>query len=159
MYSDVIFLVTLTLDIRSKKSNESVVAYLLSWFLTGLRISVSHLSMAWYGVSFISSIGRRRLSFLRNLRRPCTILRPIIDSIYPCNRHLDNNFIICNEDNYVNNTLDGFSNCPQPVRLTMKLESDSGFHFLDVLVKKESDGSLQRSWYGKPRWNGQYTNF
>lgn len=120
---------------------------------------VSHLSMAWYSESFISIIGLRWLSFLGNLRRPCTILRPIIDSIYPYNRYLDNDFIICNEDNYVNNILDEFSNYPQPVRLKMKLEYDSGFHFLDVLVKKKSDGSLQRSWYGKPRWNGQYTNF
>ena len=41
----------------------------------------------------------------------------------------------------------------------MEMETDDSLPFLDVMLHRRPDGSLQRSVYRKPTWTGQYLRF
>ncbi|CAH8855958.1 unnamed protein product, partial [Trichobilharzia szidati] len=72
---------------------------------------------------------------------------------------MDDTFIICDDNTDIELITKEFNSCHHAIKFTSESENNSEFHFLDVFLKRRSDGSLQRSIYRKPTWNGQYTNF
>ena len=74
-------------------------------------------------------------------------------------RYVDDTFILCDNRTDINKLLNIFNGAHHLIKFTMESESNQTLPFLDVLLVKRPDGSLQRSVYRKPTWTGQYINF
>ena len=57
---------------------------------------------------------------------------------------MDDTFIIREEDIDRNEILNRFINYHHSPQFTLEAEANQGFHFLDVRLKRRSDGSLQK---------------
>lgn len=75
------------------------------------------------------------------------VLRSIIERYHLYKRYMYNTFIICKEDRNLNEILNRFSNCHHSLQFNLEAEANEEFHFLDVRLKRTSDGSLQGSIY------------
>ena len=87
------------------------------------------------------------------------ILKPTIDQFTIYKRYMDDIFIITEEKSDHSYLLKIFNDSNSSVKFTVEEETNAALPFLDVLVSKRSDGTLQRTVYRKPTWNGQLTNF
>ena len=74
-------------------------------------------------------------------------------------RYVDDGFLIVDNNENVNNLLSLFNNLHANITFTVEFEKCGKLPFLDVLLQRNSDGSIGRSVYRKPTWTGLYTNF
>ena len=74
-------------------------------------------------------------------------------------RYVDDVFIILDNHTDISPVLELFNNAHPAIRFTSELENNGVLNFLDVLLSKRPDGSLQRSVFRKSTWTGQYTHF
>ena len=74
-------------------------------------------------------------------------------------RYVDDIIIFCASKNEAGELCDVFNGLHPRISFTLELESQSSISFLDVLLKRRSDGSIQRCVHRKNTWKGQYINF
>jgi hypothetical protein len=74
-------------------------------------------------------------------------------------RYVDDIFITCSAEVKVLELLDEFNRAHHAINFTMEEESCGQLSFLDVLLCRRKDGTIERSVYRKPTWIGQYIHF
>jgi hypothetical protein len=74
-------------------------------------------------------------------------------------RYVDDIFIVCSSEVNVNKLLEEFNQAHRAIRFTMEEESNGQIPFLDVLLCRKEDGTIERKVYRKPTWIGQYIHF
>ena len=74
-------------------------------------------------------------------------------------RYVDDILVLTDSENQASDLLDKLNCCHRNLRFTMEMEKDDCLPFLDILLRRRPDGSLQRSVYRKPTWTGQYLRF
>ena len=73
-------------------------------------------------------------------------------------RYVDDTYVVINKDNVKEFT--DHINCQNPyIKFTNDPEKDGQLPFLDTLVKRQPNGSLQVSEYRKPTYTDQYLAF
>ena len=87
------------------------------------------------------------------------VLKSTINRCKLYRRYVDD--ILCFIDENVNlSILNRIFNSAHPnIKFTFEEETDNQIPFLDVLLSRRSDGSIQRSVYRKPTWTSQYIHF
>ncbi|VDP69703.1 unnamed protein product [Echinostoma caproni] len=85
--------------------------------------------------------------------------RTTIDSLPFYCRYADDIFFLTHEKISLEMLLRKFNEAHAAITFTSEVESGDTFHFLDVNLKRRSDGYLNRSVYRKPTWTGQYIHF
>ena len=80
---------------------------------------------------------------------PVTAICQVIDDI----------LLVCDNQTEANTLLTEFNGLHPNLRLTSEQESSNSIPFLDILITRREDGSIQRSIYRKSTWTGQYLNF
>lgn len=74
-------------------------------------------------------------------------------------RYVDDTFVIWQHgETHLNNFLDHLNTLHPKIKFTMEVETDNQLPFLDVLVKKKSDGSLSHTVYRKSTHTDRYLN-
>ena len=74
-------------------------------------------------------------------------------------RYADDILLVCDNQTEANTLLAEFNSLHPNLRLTSEQESFNSISFLDILITRREDGSIQRSIYRKFTWTGQYLNF
>ena len=74
-------------------------------------------------------------------------------------RYVDDIIIIGDKCEDVNRLLKELNTSQKHISLTCEEEKNNQLPFLDILISRRGDGSIQRSIYRKPTWTGQYLNF
>jgi hypothetical protein len=74
-------------------------------------------------------------------------------------RYVDDILLITNSRQQAEEIMNIFNELHPNIKLTMELESNNSLAFLDLLLKRSQDGSIQRSVYRKATWSGQYLHF
>jgi hypothetical protein len=74
-------------------------------------------------------------------------------------RYVDDIILITNSRQQAEEFLDELNHLHPNIKLTIEHERDDTLPFLDLLLKRNSDGSIQRSVYRKATWSGQYLHF
>ena len=74
-------------------------------------------------------------------------------------RYVDDTLLICDNQTQAMGLVDAFNNTHPHLRVTVEHESNGHLSFLDVNLKRRSDGTIETSVYRKPTWNGQYTHY
>ena len=74
-------------------------------------------------------------------------------------RYVDDILLVCDNQTEANTLLAEFNSLHPNLRLTSEQESFNSISFLDILITRREDGSIQRSIYRKSTWTGQYLNF
>ena len=74
-------------------------------------------------------------------------------------RYVDDTFIICDMKTDIEEIIDSFNKAHEAISFTYELEANDSIHFLDILLSRRPDGTIQRRQYRKPTWVGQYTHF
>ncbi|CAH8586016.1 unnamed protein product [Dicrocoelium dendriticum] len=86
-------------------------------------------------------------------------MRAAIDLFDRYHRYMDDIFVVVDKHVNLEEILDHFNRVHAAVQFTYEKESDNRLPYLDVLLTRRPDGSIQRQVYRKPTWIGQYTNF
>jgi hypothetical protein len=74
-------------------------------------------------------------------------------------RYVDDILVITNGRQHTEQLVDVFNHLHPNIKLTVEHEQDDSLPFLDLLLKRNPDGSIKRSEYRKATWSGQYLNF
>jgi hypothetical protein len=74
-------------------------------------------------------------------------------------RYVDDIFITCSTEVNVEQLLEQFNTAHHAINFTMEEESGGQLPFLDVLLCRREDGTIERRVHRKPTWNGQYIHF
>jgi predicted GIY-YIG superfamily endonuclease len=74
-------------------------------------------------------------------------------------RYVDDTFVLCPASQDIDHLLVACNNAHPSIQFTMEKEEGGALPFLDVLLKRRENGTLQRSVYRKASWVGQYINF
>nr|VZI46743.1 unnamed protein product [Spirometra erinaceieuropaei] len=82
-----------------------------------------------------------------------------IDKLKHYGRYVDDIFAIATAETDVATLLDAANQAHPSIKFTLEMEAAGSLPFLDVLLSRRPDGSVQRSVYRKKTWSGQYTNF
>lgn len=72
--------------------------------------------------------------------------------------YVDDTLLSC-PSNKVNDLLLYFNNFHEKIRFTMEIESNKSIPFLDVMVIRQTDGTLRTNWYTKPTSSGRVINY
>ena len=88
-----------------------------------------------------------------------TNLAEQISKLHFYSRYVDDTFILCDTKVDTNELLSTFNGAHSSLKFTMEKESNGEIPFLDVLLRRRPDGSLQRRVYHKSTWSGQYLHF
>ena len=86
-------------------------------------------------------------------------LKAHIDTLPLYKRYLDDILIFAKDPHQVQHLLSIFNSVHPNVTFTCELEQNNKLPFLDVLITRNSNGSMSRSVYRKPTWTGMYLNF
>jgi hypothetical protein len=95
--------------------------------------------------------------FMSKLER--TVLRQHIQDCQLYCRYVDDIFIIHPDSTNTSVMLDSFNNAHPAIQFTSEFEKLNCIPFLDVLLRRQPDGSLLRTVYRKSTWTGQYLHF
>nr|CAH8859853.1 unnamed protein product [Trichobilharzia regenti] len=87
------------------------------------------------------------------------ILDPLISKLHLYKRYVGDTFIICDEKCDLDSLLKTFNVAHPSIRFTLERESNKAFPFLDVLLIRRDDCTIQRSIYPNPTWTGQFIDF
>ncbi|KAA3675029.1 uncharacterized protein DEA37_0002830 [Paragonimus westermani] len=74
-------------------------------------------------------------------------------------RYVDDTICIVGENTNPTDVLAIFNSVHTNVTFTIEAEHNDQLAFLDVLIQRRADGSIQRKIYRKGTWNGQYIHF
>ena len=74
-------------------------------------------------------------------------------------RYMDDIFCVADQEQSVPQILATFNSAHSSLQFTVETETNNALAFLDVLVGRREDGSVQRRVYRKKTWTSQYTNF
>ena len=74
-------------------------------------------------------------------------------------RYVDDIFVVCESAEGIQNAREALNLIHPNIKFTSELESANCLPFLDVLLTRRDDGSIQRSIYRKKTWKGQYIHF
>jgi hypothetical protein len=74
-------------------------------------------------------------------------------------RYVDDTLIICKDQTHAIQLLREMNTIHPNIRFTCEMESENKLPFLDLILERRSDGSIRRTIYHKPTWNGQYLHF
>ena len=86
-------------------------------------------------------------------------LRNSISNFCVYKRYVDDIFCIVDSELEADVLLNEFNSAHPSINFTMEIESEGSLAFLDVLLHRLEDGSIQRSVYRKKTWTSQYTHF
>ncbi|CAH8435813.1 unnamed protein product [Dicrocoelium dendriticum] len=89
----------------------------------------------------------------------CNQLNESINSLVYYGRYVDDIFCIANNGMCVDDLLAQFNTAHSNITFTIELERNDTLAFLDVQIKRASDGSMRRRVHRKATWNGQYIHF
>ena len=70
-------------------------------------------------------------------------------------RYVDDTLIFCKSMAQFQLFLERLNNVHPNLRVTCEYETNESLPFLDVLIRRNEDGSISRSVYRKPKWSGQ----
>jgi hypothetical protein len=71
-------------------------------------------------------------------------------------RYVDDTFLIFQHENDMDLFFNYLNTCHRNIKFTKEIESNNKLPFLDVLIRKETDGTLSTSLYRKPTFTGLY---
>ncbi|CAI2738933.1 unnamed protein product [Dicrocoelium dendriticum] len=74
-------------------------------------------------------------------------------------RYMDDIFVVADQSVDLDAVIDRFNRAHGSLQFTYEKELNDQLPFLDVLLTRRADGSIQRQVYRKKTWSGQYTNF
>ena len=86
-------------------------------------------------------------------------LKQHIDGLPLYKRYLDDILIFAKDERHVQQLLSVFNSAHPNISFTCELEHNNQLPFLDVLLIRNSDGTMSRAVYRKPTWTGLYLNF
>lgn len=73
-------------------------------------------------------------------------------------RYVDD-IILCIPTNKIDDTVTEFNKFHHRLQFTTEIEVNNQIAFLDVLLKKQENGSIKTDWYHKETWSGRYLNY
>ena len=88
-----------------------------------------------------------------------TKLKQFIDGFVVYKRYVDDIFCVTEENIDLKELVNCFDSAHSNIKFSVEPEFENQLNFLDVTLKRQSDGSIQRSIHRKPTWSGQYTHF
>ncbi|CAH8558860.1 unnamed protein product [Schistosoma rodhaini] len=94
--------------------------------------------------------------FIVNLAR--TKIKGAIGEMVYYSGYVDDTFIVCNNQQHATNLLKLFDKAHPNNQFTMEHENENKSHFLDIVIKRGKDDTVQCSAYTKDTWNDTYFN-
>jgi hypothetical protein len=91
-----------------------------------------------------------------------TLEKQILPRLNPTDfyrRYVDDTFVVCESEKRANELLSALNGLHERITFTMEPEHKDSLHFLDVLLKRNIDGSILRSVFHKQKSSLQYTHF
>ncbi|BHF85218.1 hypothetical protein SprV_1002838100 [Sparganum proliferum] len=88
-----------------------------------------------------------------------TILQDTINSLVFYGRYMDDIFCLADGATCTEDLVQKFNSAHPSLKFTVESEADNEIAFLDVLLHRQEDGSIQRKVFRKKTWTGQYLNF
>jgi hypothetical protein len=86
------------------------------------------------------------------------VLNECGDKVLFLKKYVDDLILIAKR-NEVNTVLESFNSFNQHLQFTMELEVERELPFLDLLIRREENGSISTKWYQKPLSSGRILNF
>ena len=86
-------------------------------------------------------------------------LKSTINNLQIYKRYVDDIFVICDTNANIQDILYTFNSCHPSAQFTCEMERNNELPFLDILIRRNNDGSIQRKVYRKPTWTGQYLHY
>nr|VZI35148.1 unnamed protein product [Spirometra erinaceieuropaei] len=88
-----------------------------------------------------------------------TSLQETINGLVFFRRYVDDIFCLTDGTTDTEELVQKVNNVHPSLKFTAETETDNELAFLDVLLHKQEDGSIQRRVFRKKTWTGQYVNF
>lgn len=88
-----------------------------------------------------------------------TVLAEQVKALEFYGRYVDDTFVIYDELTNPEAILNSFNQAHPSISFTCEVEQEASLAFLDVLLTRRQDGTIERRVYRKPTWVGQYTHF
>ena len=88
-----------------------------------------------------------------------TVLREEISKFSLYVRYMDDTLVFYDSNKSLTDILEVFNSAHPSINFTYEAEQDGTIAFLDVLLTRQEDGSIQRSVFRKTTWTGQYIHF
>ena len=86
------------------------------------------------------------------------IIKKLNYDIPICSLYVDDMILALHKDR-VNETLETFNNFNNNIKFTMEMENNKQIPFLDLLLIRNDDGSIDTNWYNKPSSSGRLLNY
>ncbi|KER22880.1 hypothetical protein T265_09113 [Opisthorchis viverrini] len=83
-------------------------------------------------------------------------LEALIGRLTLYRRYVDDIFVLADEAISTTDVLSSFNSVHANIKVTIESEQNGQLSFLDVNVKKKTDGTIQRKVHRKQTWKGQY---
>nr|VZI17964.1 unnamed protein product [Spirometra erinaceieuropaei] len=88
-----------------------------------------------------------------------TRLQDAINDLVFYGRYVDDIFCLADGTTDIEDLVQKFNSAHPSLKFTAESEADNEIAFLDVLLHRQEDGSIQRRVFRKKTWTGQYINF
>ncbi|BHF59188.1 hypothetical protein SprV_0100214400 [Sparganum proliferum] len=88
-----------------------------------------------------------------------TRLQDTINGLALYGRYVDDIFCLADGTTDTEDLVQKFNSAQHWLKFTAEAEADNEIAFLDVLLHRQEDGSIQRRVFRKKTWTGQYVNF
>nr|VZI08282.1 unnamed protein product [Spirometra erinaceieuropaei] len=88
-----------------------------------------------------------------------TSLKDTINDLKFYGRYVDDTFCMTSHTTDINGLVRKFNGAHPSLMFTAETEANNEIAFLDVLLHRQEDGSIQRKIFRKKTWTGQYINF
>ncbi|BHF79088.1 hypothetical protein SprV_0602220500 [Sparganum proliferum] len=88
-----------------------------------------------------------------------TSLKDTINDLKFYGRYVDDIFCMTSQTTDINGLVQKFNGAHPSLMFTAETETNNEIPFLDVLLHRQEDGSIQRKIFRKKTWTGQYINF
>ena len=85
--------------------------------------------------------------------------KQFIDGFVVYKRYVDDIFCVKEENIDLKELVNCFDSAYSNIKFSVEPEFENQPNFLDVTLKRQSDGSIQRSIHRKLKWSGQYSHF
>ena len=86
-------------------------------------------------------------------------LSAIINRTLFYKRYVDDTFVLCRNKNDAEQILADMTNAHPNIKYTIKVKANDKNSFLDLKLKRLTNGSIEKTIYHKETWSGQYLNF